>query len=178
MNKGGRLDEGGTVNLRMVFTKSKKLFVYVNGEQWVYSDKECSAIESGYVGIYVFRDISVKIDNLVISGTETVYPDTESKITKVSSNAANGTVSVSVNANSAGLSDKSADIIAAVYEKESGRLISVSGRKAWDIETYPSYRTSLDISGINDYSADKYTVKVFALDGAGTLKPLVNNIEF
>ena len=178
MNEGGRLDEGGTVNLRMVFTKSKKLFVYVNGEQWVYSDKECSAIESGYVGIYVFRDTSVKIDNLVISGTETVYPDTESKITKVSSNAANGTVSVSVNANSAGLSDKSADIIAAVYEKESGRLISVSGRKAWNIETYPSYRTSLDISGINDYSADKYTVKVFALDGAGTLKPLVNNIEF
>ena len=162
--------------LKMMYTKGN-LYVYFNGQKYSYN-KTCNAIDSGYVGVYAYLGVEAVIDNLVISGTETVYADTASSITKMSDNAADGTVSVSVSARSAGLSEKSADIIAAVYEKESGKLISVSGRKTWDIEKYPIYRTSLDISGIDGYSADKYTVKVFALDGAGTLKPLVKNIEF
>lgn len=173
---GNTLQEGGTVRLKMMYTKGN-LDVYFNGQKYSYN-KTCNAIDSGYVGVYAYLGVEEVIDNLVISGTETVYADTASSITKMSDNAADGTVSVSVSARSAGLSEKSADIIAAVYEKESGKLISVSGRKTWDIEKYPIYRTSLDISGIDGYSADKYTVKVFALDGAGTLKPLVKNIEF
>ena len=180
---GKCLRDGATVKLKLKFTKDNQLYMYINGNEVVHKNNpssgaqsENSGIDTGYVGLYVLRDASVKIDNLVISGTRSGFSNSTAEITKIESNKLNNGVSVSVNAKATeGLSD-TAYIVGAVYEKSSGRLVSVTNFKEWDINNYPTYRTNLDMEGVSDYSADKYTVKVFVFDGTEKLAPLMPNI--
>ena len=56
-----------------------------------------------------------------------------------------------------------ANIIVALYEKGTGKLVSAHIPYVWDTKNCQILNTTLELSGMKDYSADLYDVKVMAI---------------
>lgn len=108
------------------------------------------------------------VDNIVID-SESIRP--------LSYSAKGSTLSVDIDAvNTNPMNFETVNMIMAVYEKATNKLVSCSKMKEWNAVENMELKTALIAENVPNYSADNYTVKIMAWDS--NLKPLAGNAEF
>ena len=166
------ITDGGTVKLKIVSNSDTSTpDIYINGVKkngWTVDDT--TTLTSGKIGFYAF-DSTVKIDNIVITGTRAKEKTVSSSITLNSARFDGEKLALSVDAKSADANITNAMCVAAAYDKQTGELKAMSAVKTWNTTAYKNGRISLEIPGIADYSAEKYDVKVIITDKQ-SMKPL------
>ena len=175
---GGQLLTGATHNVKFVFNNdTQSPVVYIDGTEPKSGYRAWSQdmVKSGLIGFCACSS-KVKIDNVKVYGTKLKARTKESLIT-VNKAMQGEKLNLAVSAQNANTNVTDALMLAAVYEKGTNKLVAASDVKDWNTSKYTSIDTVLSVDGITDYSADKYDIKLIAMDKS-SLKPVAASGKF
>lgn len=173
--EGGQLLTGATHHVKFVFNNdTQSPVIYVDGVEPGNSYRAFSndMVKSGLIGLYAFS-AKVKIDNVKVSGTR-LKARTKNSLITINKAVQGEKLSLAVSAQNANGDIAAAMMLAAVYEKGTTNLVAVSPVINWNTSQYTSIDTVISVDGITDYSADKYDIKLIAMDKS-SFKPVAVN---
>jgi len=168
------------VKIKIVFNNpTTSPEIYINGTFCNYNSKTPIANtinNSGLVGLMAGRTAKVEFDNLKITGKRLKVANKENSITVNSVKAVNGSPVITAEVKCADLQIENAMFVAAVYDKTTKALVDLK-TKNFNAQEYKYVKVDFVIDTITDYSAEKYEIKIMAMDSL-TLKSISDAKDF